>query len=193
MNKTDATVLNGYVQRAFETSTASGFHKEYHPDQHWLMLVITEICEAVEADRKNKYVHLSPDTMSAFENAANVSDEAFKTEFEAWIKNRVEDELADVVIRLCDYAGTTGIELKESSVYADHDYFVNLTFTETAYDLTKHLIFDASFLDAMDHILPDIIQYVYDWADYLGADLDWYIHQKMRYNEMRSQMHGKKY
>ena len=37
---------------AHQQAEAKGFWEEYHHEDHYLMLVLTELAEAVEADRK---------------------------------------------------------------------------------------------------------------------------------------------
>lgn len=83
------------------------------------------------------------------------------------------------MIRLCDYAGDKGFfDLPDPTIKADKMFFASLSFTEVAYDLTKHIIVDEAFLGAMEAFLPNIIQYVYDWADSMGIDLDWFVEQR---------------
>ena len=48
--------LNELRDEAYSIAKANGWHEEEHSDEHWLMLVITEIAEAVQADRKNLYI-----------------------------------------------------------------------------------------------------------------------------------------
>lgn len=183
----------GIIKQVYEDACAKGFHTEYKSDQHWLMMVVTEIAEAIEADRKNSYVKLDSTLKAVFKDIAK-SDEAFQDRFREFIKNHVEDELADIVIRLCDYAGDKGFfDLAEPTIRADKMFFQGLSFTEIAYDLTKHIIVDEAFLNTMEFFIPNIIQYVYDWADSMGVDLDWFVDQKMRYNALRKPLHEKKY
>lgn len=47
--------LNGLRNEAYSIAKANGWHEEEHSDSHWLMLIITEIAEAVQADRKDKH------------------------------------------------------------------------------------------------------------------------------------------
>lgn len=84
-------------------------------------------------------------------------------------------------------------DLPDPTIKADKMFFSSLSFTEVAYDLTKHIIVDEAFLGAMEAFLPNIIQYVYDWADSMGIDLDWFVEQKIRYNSLREPLHNKKY
>ena len=170
------------IQKIYEDACAKGFHTEYKSDQHWLIMVITEVAEAIEADRQNRYVKLNP-TIKAVFNDITKSDEAFIDRFKQYIKNHVEDELADKGF----------FDLPDPTIKADKMFFASFSFTEVAYDLTKHIIVDEAFLEAMEAFLPNIIQYVYDWADSMGIDLDWFVEQKIRYNSLREPLHNKKY
>ena len=65
-----------------------------------LALVHSEVSEALEADRKNRYADLIGKFEEGHESYLDESDEWFK-----WnIKDTVEDEIADAVIRLFDIA-----------------------------------------------------------------------------------------
>ena len=47
--------LNELRDRAYKTACEHGFHDEELSNEHCLCLVISELMEAVEADRNNKY------------------------------------------------------------------------------------------------------------------------------------------
>jgi len=71
-------------------------------------LVHSELSEALEANRKNLYadLHILTDL------PATPTNEYFKEIFELHIKDTVEDEIADSVIRLFDLSGFLGIDLE---------------------------------------------------------------------------------
>lgn len=74
-----------------------------------LMFIVSEVSEAMEADRKDKsssYYGMRDSEGNLYEGVA--SDELF----EAQIKDTYEDELADVAIRLFDLAYEQGIDLE---------------------------------------------------------------------------------
>ena len=48
--------LNKLRDEAYSIAKANGWHEQEHSDEHWLMLIITEIAEAVQADLKNLYI-----------------------------------------------------------------------------------------------------------------------------------------
>lgn len=47
--------LNELRNRAYKTAREHGFHDEELSNEHLLCLVISELMEAIEADRKGKY------------------------------------------------------------------------------------------------------------------------------------------
>lgn len=75
-----------------------------------LMLVVSELSEALEADRKGEKVSLFSSDLNYV--LTEKDDEVFKRDFEKYVKNRWEDEIADAVIRLFDIAVGTGISLE---------------------------------------------------------------------------------
>lgn len=75
------------------------------------MLVVSELSEALEADRKGNYFD---QTMfdAIFTDFSEFNNERFKATFEDLIKDTFEDELADAVIRLFDMAEGRGMDLE---------------------------------------------------------------------------------
>lgn len=47
--------LNELKDKAYKNAVAHGWHEEDKSHCHWLCLVISELMEAVEADRKNRH------------------------------------------------------------------------------------------------------------------------------------------
>ena len=81
-----------YSILAHEIATAHGFHDEKKSDAHWLCLVISEVMEAVEADRKD----YRADMIGFIQNTYLHPD--FAERYEAYIKGSVEEELADALL-----------------------------------------------------------------------------------------------
>lgn len=172
--------LNELRNEAYSIATANGWHEEEHSDEHCLMLVITEIAEAVQADRKNLHADVE-----AFKKYEEIID--FKENFERQIKNTVEDELADVVIRCLDFAGLRSISLC-SVVTTDHefkDYWANMPFFKLAYDSCCFLINDCA-----EDAVKTTISSVYRYCRHHSIDLDFFIRTKMKYNRLRGYHHG---
>jgi len=50
--------LNELKERAYKCACNHGFHDKELSDDHFLALVISELSEAIEADRKNKHADI---------------------------------------------------------------------------------------------------------------------------------------
>ena len=90
--------LNTLRNRAYQNACDHGFHDRELSDNHCFMLVITELSEAVEADRKGRRADKAEFESVVSSNSDHMS-EAFVDAFERLVKDTVEDELADTVIR----------------------------------------------------------------------------------------------
>ena len=193
--------LNKLRDRAYKNACEHGFHDKELTDDHFLMLVICELAEAVEADRKGR---LGLECKSRFEKDynryPNFSEEKkrFKCSFVKHVKDSVPDELADAVIRLLDLAGLRGINLElanrdfdeciEDMAEACEDkIFIESIYSISTLPVRYNGIFD--FPTAVN----DMILSIFGLAKHLDIDLLWHIEQKMRYNELREYKHGKKY
>ncbi len=172
---------NELARRCHENAVKHGFWKNNPSNEHCLMLVITEIAEMVEADRKGKYAPKENMMKDGFD----------KDIFEKYYKNTVEDEMADIAIRLLDLAGKHGYSIRVNSrIKLIRRCFVLRTIPENAFVLCVYLC---------GYYLPQVLSieanlaYLYVWAESLGIDLERHIAMKMKYNESRPALHGKKY
>lgn len=198
MSKID---LNTLRDRAYKTACEHGFHDQELSNEHCLCLVISELMEAVEADRKGR---LGKKCKSRFDMDYNrypalvEEEKRFKSSFEKNIKDSLPDELADAAIRLLDLAGLRGINLELSNGDID-DCIEDMaeackgeTFTESIYSIsTLPVRYDGIF--DFPTTVNDMILSIFGFAKHLDIDLLWHIEQKMKYNELREKMHGKKY
>ena len=182
------------IKRAYSIAATHGFHEVDRSNAHWLMLVVSEIGEMVEADRKSRRVKLHGDDL---DNTLRFND--FAPTFELFVKDTLEDELADVVIRICDFLGTRHIEPLILEKTSTSDDWANLwskdSINEQCYGLTKIItrIDEDMSTDDISRLLGASLTWCFDFADFHKFDLLWHVEQKMRYNETRSIRHGKNY
>ena len=128
--------LNELRNIAYKTACEHGFHDKRLSEEHCLCLVISELMEAVEADRKGKRADRESFN-SSYEDEEPHDDVNFKYCFEKYIKDTIPDELSDAVIRLLDLAGLRGISLESASNDINPEYmddiacmYSQLSFTE---------------------------------------------------------------
>ena len=122
----------------------------------------------------------------------------YKNAFEKHIKDTVEDELADALIRLLDLYGLRGIDLNEDAFDEEivSEYSVtyrNKSFIESIFHILKFIASNNEVF-VRSCVVPEMLLLeIFGLAKYLSIDLVWHIEQKMKYNQLREKMHGKKY
>lgn len=102
----------------------------------------------------------------------------------------MEDEFADIAIRLFDLAGALGVDFDKMNPCRYHRAFYKFSFAENAFALCKGLARDAIGIEKR---IQFGVEYVKKWAESLNIDLGWHIYNKMKYNETRPILHGKGY
>lgn len=90
-----------------DNAHAKGFWDKGVDVPEKLMLIVSEVSEAMEADRKDSFMEYSIQTIN------NAGDAAFDQDFRHHVKDTFEDELADTVIRIFDLAFEMKIDLSE--------------------------------------------------------------------------------
>ena len=171
---------NKLAEEAHENAVKHGFWEAKVSNEHCLMLVITEIAEMVEAHRVSRKAKTA-----AYNDMPNK-----QIGFEKFIKNTMEDEMADIVIRLADLAGALGVNFDKMLPCRYYRAFSKFSFTENAFALCKGLSKDAIGIEKRIQFGLDFVS---KWAQELNIELAFFVAQKMRYNVMRPYRNGKQY
>ena len=181
--------LQKLSQQAFETAKAHGWHDEELPDETYLMLIITEMAEAVQADRKRFHANVD-DFKSETDGLTSEYDDIWKYEFECYIKNSVEDELADIIIRCLDLAALRDCDLSLAKAVTDYNLLtVNDELPKFAYRMCWMLSDETDTLcSRLNYTIAAVIAY----CKMKNIDIDFFVEQKMRYNQLREYRHGNK-
>lgn len=107
MKLIDKNTLISYIDRAHQTAKEKGFHEDQpsaQKKQRMLALIISELGEAMEAMRKNKRAE-------PLKYISLINSEGYETTekkagaFEQLVKDTLEDEIADTMIRIFDFCG----------------------------------------------------------------------------------------
>lgn len=178
-----------------QRAVAKGFWDEFHSVWHYLMLAFGELHEGIEADRIGKWAKLTPEQI---EKLRGLEGTAYAQEFLREVKDTVEDEIADAVIRLLDMLGylfgvmlpPAGFVERISGEYEDREPPKMLT------EALMPIVAEASGLFSLSNYMVGIfyaIKSLEQLCDHLGIDLMAHIELKIKYNETRPALHGKKY
>lgn len=185
-----------YMERIWKTDTEHGWNEQPRTTDHYLGLVMTEMAEAVEADRNGKraQTNMMMDVMNAQAEGFGLTQQWYEMWFELYyneyVNGNIEEEFVDVMIRILDMAYEHhGLNMSWHG-YDDYgkDFQKDKSFVKNAWFFIKEK------LNSGTMNINDSISYMYAWAEYLGIDIDLHIEWKMKYNELRPYKHGgKKY
>ena len=102
------TRMNTLSKEIHAANVKKGFYEEEKNIGEMLALIHSEVSEMLEAHREGR----SASGFSSKAKLFKLDDEDFKTHFLIEIKDTIEDELADTVIRCLDLAGYLDIDIE---------------------------------------------------------------------------------
>lgn len=190
--------IKEWVERAYNNAVKHGWYEKKKPTAHWVMMISTEVTEAVQADRKGRWMDdldkSGLDCVIANDHHRGLLEKFYGEH----IEGTVESELADICIRTFSLMGLKNVKCRTE--YTTDEEIVEICetrdFTVNAYFVSRCIL---SFTTSNNPLLceayfNDIIVATFEWAESLGIDLVKHINLKMRYNETREYHHGgKKY
>jgi hypothetical protein len=192
--------LNRLSIECHERANDKGFWDAPHSIGHHLMLAFGELHEAIEADRLGKWAKL---TLEQIEELRGLKDAAFVQAFLRMVKDSVEDEISDAVIRLLDLLGWLLKRNRTTELLTESDLnrvFAVLDTTRPEEELTHLLLRIVAETSGYwrlgllrDKGILYAIKSLEQLSDHLGIDLMTHIELKIRYNSTRPHLHGKKY
>ena len=180
--------INELRNQAYRNAVVHGWHEENLSDEHFLCLVISELMEAIEADRKGK--HANKERFDYYMSLKERSDDEFIYAFKCNIKDSVEDELADGCIRLLDLAGLRNVDFVIQQV--EYPFGSNETFTEFCFGVCRQITSSTHERIGFSININVVLMDIFSYCRYKGIDIIWHIEQKMKYNELRPYKHGDK-
>lgn len=181
-----------FIARAYDNAVKHGFHDQSLSVGHCIMLVLSEVGEIVEADRKGR----GRCDLGIFDDAMRTKN--FVSSFKEYVKDSVPDEMADVCIRLFDICGVFNVVpdyLSEGDMRDTFDALCkDMSFCERCFMLSC-LLCRCEDLDtnSLSSIIGGALTFISCMATDMGVDLARHIELKMEYNETRPKKHGKKY
>ena len=110
-------MINELTKKVYAANVKKGFWEEPRELGTILMLITSEVVEALEADRKGKFCEVDNENWVIDGNTLREDIETediaqFISIFERCVKDTFEDELADTMIRIFDLCGAKDIDLE---------------------------------------------------------------------------------
>lgn len=190
---------------AYLNAQRHGFYPENTDITTALMLIITEMAEAVQADRHNRHGSIE-DYESEIQMGRDIP-----TAYKNSLEGTVESEFADIAIRILSLLGwmnsKSPIKINSNSVLSDEYEIAKIQYTiqnkihrsNIASDLYRLNGKFSSFVDNessywfVSKTLQNILMRTFAIAHNHNIDLMEHIKLKMKYNESRPYLHGCKY
>ena len=190
-------LLKQFMTKAYENAKAKGFYKPDLDINQALMLIITEMGEAIQASRHNRH-----GSIDGYNTYLEVSDE--HVAYEESLEGTVESEFADITLRIISLLGwydsknticlMNDTELKKTEEFHKVEFEHGNYCLPTAMYLiiTRITYFPFSCSPAWMNTLrlQDILVQVFALAHAEGIDIVEHIKLKMQYNESRPYLHG---
>lgn len=189
-------LLKQFITKAYENAKAKGFYKPDLDINQALMLIITEMGEAIQAHRHNRHRSIED-----YNKWLGVSEEQA---YEESLEGTVESEFADVALRIMSLLGWYNSQniicLMNDTELKKTEEFHKVEFEHGNYSLptamyliiTRITYFPFSCSPAWMNTLrlQDILVQVFALAHAEGIDIVEHIKLKMKYNESRPYLHG---
>lgn len=178
------------IKEAHGNAVERGFFPEGE-DQNigeLLMLIISELGEALEAHRCEKFADMS---MLIGYPLENYTYPQWKHDFENFVKDTFEDEIADVFIRLFSLCGYLDLKIENRKIL----HHINWDTDNIAVQLkriVKYIVnINEKKIDIIDvSVIHDLIL---SFCALHNIPIEKHIKAKMAYNRTRPHKHGKEY
>lgn len=106
-------MINKLSKDIHQNAKNKGFYDGKKNIGEMLALIHSEVSEALEADRKDRYADLTEiNNLKKEGYTFEDSPISYDAHFKSKVKDTFEDELADIMIRVMDLAGYKGIDLE---------------------------------------------------------------------------------
>lgn len=109
IDKTTINMMNELRDKIFQNAKSKGFWDNERNMGEALMLIVTELAEALEVHRASG--QLKEFTEGQKLSLEKMNDEEFPETFSIMVKDSFNDEMADVLIRVLDLCGGYNIDI----------------------------------------------------------------------------------
>ena len=182
-----------FSKEIHENNKAKGFWDKQRNYGEVIMLIVTELSEAMDAHQKGRFAD-----WKAFLQAVPIEDKHYDYVFESTMKDTFEDEIADTIIRLLDFMGKEDVEVNTNFVVNEKS-FMPINIGEGLLVITERVTEIYNLQQEGNPILRNkVIQYTLSYLlefarRNIAEDISHYIYAKVRYNKNRPFLHGKNY
>ncbi len=184
--------LVSYQYTAYKLSKDKGYWSQGMNENRAEMMIISELSEALEADRKDNWIPISVNTPPELQEAIDAISErttplpndvrlpllnVIKMLYDEAIKKTVQEEMADVVIRILTYTANFDANL----IYREYRKNTTGNFGNDLLRITHYCLEAYHEINGRDwgYVLSSVIHL----ASWYGVDIDLHVRLKLIYIE----------
>jgi len=180
--------MNINQKQMYQIAKEHGFYQPHETIEDRIMGIVSEIGEAYEEFRIGNTAKSKGLGFTIGEIAEKFDATAFKQYFIIHYLGTFEDELADIIIRLYNFASHYEIEVVLEDITLSEIDSWNKIFCSLVL-----LVCDLSLTDPKYSQLSFIVNFLVFYCKKNNIDIESHIKAKTLYNEGREELHGKLY
>ncbi len=194
--------FNELAIKIHKNARNKGFWDKHRNEGELFMLIISELGEALESDRKGKNADLVAFDIAIADyfqgETIDLNDKfhrvAWAERFRWYIKDTFQDEIADTVIRILDYAAYDCLDIDLFKWEQLGDFTAEENIGETLMNVVASIHYAYRLVEERKelHINSALLQ-LFHLSRHLNFDLIRHIKLKCDYNETREKLHSKAY
>jgi NTP pyrophosphatase (non-canonical NTP hydrolase) len=175
--------FNQFKYEIHQANKDKGFYDTPKSIEEMLMLIVSELGEACEAHRKERFCKV------------DLEGVIYQEDFESHVKDTFEDEIADTVIRILDFCGNQDIDI----VFPEGQFAVAESEPEKLFFCVVQICLmyvqdetckTSKTTPANQFTIGRVLSYIYQIASF---NLNEHIKLKLEYNKTRPYKHNKRY
>ena len=175
------------IETCHNAAKSKGFWEKERNMQEAFALILSELYEALDAHRKGKFACKKIDYPS-------LDNPIFEDLFILRIKDTLQDELADVLIRIFDFCGGFKMDIFQLNNPSQIDsYFQNATNIGEKILRLTYVTSSAYYAQGSFVAVQKMYNNVIALCQELEIDIETHINLKLAYNATRAKLHGKNY
>jgi hypothetical protein len=192
------------IEESHSLSLRKGFWDEKRNNSEIVLLIIANVGDIVKSHRQNRFADwISYDANVSILSGDLVGRPEFKIFFEKYLKDTFEDEMANVIIRICDFLGgnktdilTTHPWMREYSEIPINAFLRHAQITKkypgNISDWLHEALWECSYYSKENDCgLTHLMCYIGNIVCEMEIDIERHILAKLMYNETRPRLYGK--
>lgn len=194
------------IEESHSVAKEKGFWDEKKNNSETVLLIIANVGEILKAHKKGRFANWIEyeASLSRITNPERQGDLNFNVVFEEYVKDTFEDEISNVILRICDFMGGNNIDMfalhpwmRDYSELSVNEFFryaqVSKEYSGNVADWLHESLWECSYyFKEEDSGLTHLLCYLGSMVCGMEINIERHIEAKLRYNKNRPRLYGRK-